>query len=324
MNRTFITGSISLSFLLFSCLVYKKAETLKSNEGYITALPLQPHKNDVEIFLNEQPTKPYYKVKFVEITSSPATTGEAFLAMLRSEAQKQGLDAVIVEDIGKQLSNINTVESFNGIVSFIKLTGIGIKYKDQLSYITSILKEQEVHLWLNESEPPKIFLMQFDMFGQPLSLSDSLVNWFFNREVYPYETHQSVYGPIPQWQFRLDTINGMFTKRFTENVWIELKSQFAFKGDKIQSGTVTEYTAFEKIKAKYNLEFQYNEKGVLVKRILRNRANKVILWQDEFTYYLSGRLMKTVRSIRNNGRTQPYFEISNTYFTETDLPPAKN
>lgn len=323
MNHTFITGSLCFCFFLFSCLVYRKAEKLKSKEEYITALPLQPHNNEVEIFLTDQPSKPYYEVKFIEVTASPKTKGEEVMKMLKSAAQKQGLDAVLAQDMGRQLSNINTMESANGTVSYIKVTGIGIKYKDQLTYINSILKEQEVELWTDENQPPKNFFMKFDLFGNPLSFSDSLVRNFFNRNVYPFESHQTAYGVIPKWQYHFDTVNRIFAKRFAENVWIEIKAQFIFKDDKVIKCTITEYGAFEKVQSKFNLEFYYNEQGVLIKRTLKDRENRQIIWEDLFTYYFSGRLMKTVRSINRNGVFQPYFEIRNIYFSDGDLPPAK-
>jgi hypothetical protein len=69
---------------------------------------------------------------------------------------------------------------------------------------------------------------------------------------------------------------------------------------------------------------EYNNNDVLVKRVLKNKKAKAVIWQDDISYYISGKPFKLERSIVQNGKMRPYFVIRNTYFSEADLPPAEN
>jgi hypothetical protein len=325
MKKLYLSFIALSSFFIISCEVYQSGMYLKPQQASITNIPLQPHEMPVDVFLGtEKPAKPYYRVKLVEITARPGTSADDMLNLLRKEAQIQGIDAIILDDIGRQLSNTNNVPTNDGVYTFQKLVGLGLKYRERMNHVASILKEQQVRLWKDSLPEPKEFQMRFDMAGTPLSFSDTFIHKFFHSEIYPFEAHNSIYSPMNNWEYRLDSLTNIFSKRRADNVWMTIKSDFTINMGKPLAGTITMFDDFERASAKYLLEYEYNNNDVPVKRTLKNKKTNAVIWEDAFSYYHSGKPFKTERSIMINGKMQPYFEIRNEYFKLEDLPATEN
>jgi hypothetical protein len=310
---------------IYSCSTYQKGLYLKPQKTSFTSVPLQPHNLEVDVFTgNDKPSRPYYRVKLVEVTAAPGTSADGMLNRLKAEAQRQGIDAVLIDDIGRQLSNTTTLPSNDGIYTFQKLVALGLKYKERMQYVTGILKEQEVQLWKDSLNEPKTFSIRFDLSGSPLSFTDTFIQRFFNYEIYPFETHNTIYAPLDNWEYRIDTVTGIFSKRLVENISYVIKSDFTIYREKAFNGIITMQDVTVSVNPKYVLELEYNNNDVLVKRVLKNKKAKAVIWQDDISYYISGKPFKLERSIVQNGKMRPYFVIRNTYFSEADLPPAEN
>ena len=61
--------------------------------------------------------------------------------------EREGLDGLLIQDIGKQANTTTTLPSGEGVIAYQKLVALGVKYKEQITYMQEILKEQLIKLW---------------------------------------------------------------------------------------------------------------------------------------------------------------------------------
>jgi len=306
-----------------SCTPFYSGQYLTSQQNTLSSIPLKPHNHEVDVFFGlEKPAKPYYKVKLVEVQDFSEQSAGAMLTKLKEKAKRDGIDALLINDIGGQTVS-TTLPATNTVHTFQKLVAVGLKYKENIDYMSEILKEQIVRIWPDENPEPKVFTMKYDFNGKNLSLKDSFTRRFFFRELYLFEDHTSVYSPQDNWEFRMDTFNNLFTKRALLNGLPELQSDFKLTGPDRGKATIRikkdNYYALEK----FELERTYNDAGLLTKKIFRQRKQGN-LWIEETLYGISGLPSKITRYKIIDGKEVLYFEIQNNYYSIDDLPPTDN
>jgi hypothetical protein len=321
--RHFYLILLFITVVLSSCAPFHSGQYLTSQQNSLSSIPLKPHNHEVDVFFGlEKPVKPYYKVKLVEVQDFSELSAGAMLTKLKEKAKLDGIDALLINDIGGQTVT-TTLPATNAVHTFQKLVGVGLKYKENIDYMSEILKEQIVRIWPDENPEPKIFTMKYDFNGKNLSLKDSFTRRFFFREVYLFEDHTSVYTPQDDWEFRMDTLNNLFTKRALLNGLPELQSDFKLTGPDRSKATIRikkdNYYALEK----FELERTYSEAGLLTKKIFRQRKQGN-LWIEETLYRISGLPNKITRYKIVDGKEVLYFEIQNNYYSIDDLPPTDN
>lgn len=279
----------------------------------------------MDVFLfNEKPVKPFYKVKLVEVQGVIALSSDEMLIRLRQKAKEEGLDAVIVNDIGRQANTTTTVPSGDGVIAYQKLVGIGLKYKERIDYMETILKEQVVSFWPDDNPAPKIFSMQYDFNVQNISLKDTFIRNFFYNEVYVYENEQSLYAPAEEWEFRMDTVQHLFSKRRVVNGITYQQSNFKLNYPDLLKAVVTITEPGAALPQKYELSFVYNSNGLLAEKRLRKKKAAADLWVERIEYRPNGMPAAVSRHKIIDGKELPWFEIQNKYYTAEDLPPTDN
>ncbi len=315
-------------FLLFfiSCMVYTPGKYFIGPSASLSPIPLKPHTNDVEVFLNgEKPVRSFYRIKMVEVQGDPFTTADQMLIRLKSQAQKEGIDALLVNDIGKQANTTTTLPSGDGVIAYQKLVGLGIKYKDRIDYIEQILKEQVVQLWPDENPEPKQFSISFNLKGELLPLKDEFTSNFFQYELFAFEDENSIYLPLPNWDYKPDNDNLLFSKRLKVNDAVVIRSQFQMAGSGMLKSTVKRKMPGSDRFEVYELERYYKgNPGLLSERKLKKRKGGSLIWEDEILYRYNGLPSKIKRYHYKNGQKQLYFEIENRYHSIDDLPATDN
>ena len=76
-------------FLLFfsSCATYYKGSLFTYSKNSFSSIPLRSHTNEVDAFLdNEKPSKPYYRIKMIEVQAGPELSSDAMLKLLKQKA----------------------------------------------------------------------------------------------------------------------------------------------------------------------------------------------------------------------------------------------
>ncbi|MEJ8842428.1 hypothetical protein WG954_08535 [Lacibacter sp. H375] len=310
-----------LLFLCFliSCTVYTPGQYLAPQINSLSSIPLRPHKNDVDVYFNtDKPTKPYYRVKMVEVQGDPFLSSDQMLSKLKEQAKREGIDGLLISDVGKQANNTTTLPSGDGVIAYQKLVALGVKYKERIDYMDQILKEQTVKLWPDDNPEPKIFTISFDLNGQLLPFKDGFEKQFFNYEIYPFEDENTIYFPLKNWEYNLDTLNMFFSKRMMQNNTAVIHSKFKLIGTTASIKTMS--NGSDNI-YKFELERIYiNRNALPAERKLRKVNAKNYEWVEEILYRANGLPDKTRRYKIVNGKKVLYFEIENTYHSTNDLP----
>src|SRR5687768_14424524 len=112
-----------LLFLCFliSCTVYTPGQYLAPQINSLSTIPLRPHKKDVDVYFNtEKPTTPYYRVKMVEVQGDLFLSADDMLTRLKEQARREGIDGLLISDIGKQANNTTTLPAGDGVIAYQK------------------------------------------------------------------------------------------------------------------------------------------------------------------------------------------------------------
>lgn len=160
--RHFYMILLYITVVLSSCAPFQSGQYLTYQQNSLSSIPLKPHNHEVDVFFGlEKPVKPYYKVKLVEVQDFSDQSVGAMLTKLKEKAKQEGIDALLINDIGGQTVT-TTLSATNTVQTFQKLVGVGLKYKENIDYMSEILKEQIVRIWPDENPEPKIFTMKYD------------------------------------------------------------------------------------------------------------------------------------------------------------------
>lgn len=315
-----------LPALFTACSVYTPGRYLNPTTNSLSNIPLRPHTNDVDVYFNnEKPSTPYYRIKMVEVQGDPLLSSDEMLRRLKEQAKREGIDGLLITDIGKQSNTTTTLPVGDGVIAYQKLVALGLKYKKRMDYVNQILKEQIVKLWPDDDPDPKIFSIYFNLNGQPAPFKDEFTKKFFNYELYCFEDEKTVYTPVTNWAYNLDTLNYFFAKKMTENNVTMIQSRFKLIGDDNLGAAIKIKKPDSESFDQYELERYYTGNSALpYERKLRKRKAKSYDWEEEITYRADG-LPDTIKRYRiSNGRRLLYFEIENMYHTTNDLPEAES
>ncbi len=309
---------ILFCFALISCKIYQPAQQFQPIKATITAIPLQPHQRTIDVFLgNEKPVDSFYKVKMVEARLAPWESADALLIAIKKQAQQEGVDALLIDNLSLQSSTIQRIESETGGSQYKALSGLGLVYIKNMHFVDTILKKQHVEWWLDDNPEPKEFEMNFDWNGNNTSLKDGLISTFFDEEVLPYDLFENNYEASNKWRYSTDSNNNITAKQQTAALqtttviyeYLNLNHPY-FVTIKIMDATNK--------KRKQKLLLTYNQNGFLSEKRLTEKDKTI--WTEQLTYWASGRLLQSERWVMKNNKQQTLFIIKNEFYTTADLP----
>lgn len=309
---------ILFCFALVSCQIYQPGQQFQPIKATITPIPLLPHQRTVDVFLgNDKPVDSFYKVKMVEVRLSPWESADALLIAIKKQAQQEGVDALLIDNLSLQSSTVQRIETELGGSQHKALSGLGLVYKKNMYFVDTILKKQHVQWWLDDNTEPKEFDMNFDWNGNNLSLKDRLIDQFFNEEVLPYDLFENNYEANNMWRYSTDSNNNITAKQQTAALqtttviyeYLNLNHPY-FVTIKILDATNRQ--------RKQKLLLTYNQNGFLTEKRLTEKDKTI--WTEQLTYGASGRLLQSERWAIKNSKQTTLFIIKNEFYTTADLP----
>jgi hypothetical protein len=313
------------------CEGYKAAQINKPLVGSITQVPLVPHNRKVDLFFNtEKPTNAYYKAKIVEVTALPTATADEMLNAIKKQAALEGIDGLIIDNLSQQTSTVQSVERvqvFNSLpitnYNYKVLSGIGIIYKKNITYIDTILKTQIVKWWATDSSTPKEFEINFDLQGNNTSINNDFIYAFLINEVQPYDVFENSYPPNNNWEYKADLLNNIIAKQTDKGIKYSYQVMYEYLN------LSHPYFAYIKIinnenakAAKYKLLLHYNTNGKLIEKTLTQKG--ITLWTETIAYDANGKLQKCERWKTANNQQKTIYTIENVYYNLADLPQVEN
>jgi hypothetical protein len=307
------------------CLLLLNACTYKTYTftPQLTNVPLIPHDKEVELYFeNEMPkNQVYYEVLGL---SAEGNDYNAMLLQLKSRANQAGADAVI------RISNSQSTYTSSDGVQFSRqlVKGVGIKYRNNLTYISQYIKSKKVYA-LNQqddtaaSTPTLLYEAPFHMLGHEITHNNTPGTAYtrFVRELsfdyLLYETHN--------WTYSTNERNQVTERR-------------NYKDDATQAHLICYFkynpgNELHSIKLTYPLDITKNvymelaytsEDKVSEKRIYDTPKKKNLLYIEKLTYDEQNRIAQTRLYKVEQNQQKPLLQTIYTYYSMDDLPIPKN
>lgn len=313
-----------ISTLFFSCSNYFPYSGNHQPKS-ITDIPLKQSVSSIECFFNNQtPAKPFYKVNIVEATGNANASYDELIICIKNKALQQGLDAVMILDKHQEIGYENLNESITVkdtsvnyyrqlATPYQKLSGIGIKYAENMNYLDTIVKATVFEF----ADGRMNGILDFDFYGNAAIATNRNLENFYLDSIEPFDISRHQMGIVKNWQYKTDPVftNHVTAFRKLLNGMDQVTAQqstndinrFAYK--MILPG-------LEKTK-KFTLKIENDASGRVIKKTLLEKNN--IVWVEE-TYH-NGNVITGYRRYRMNGNEQQtIFTASNRFYSINDLP----
>ncbi len=245
-------------------------------------IPLLPHQQNVEIFLQNEtpPDSDYYKVVGLEVFA-PYASFNALLTQMKRRAQEAGVDAVLLLD-----------QQEGGVPPNI-LRGIGIKYRRNLNYVQYHLKLKDVYAYQPNGDTSLVYQARFNLMG------DELANPSFPRDT-TYEKYVRRYAldyllhATRGWLFE-EEAPGKIVRRVKMNASGSPALNCAYtynqEGDVSLITLTAPLSAYERQRFKEYISLVYNEQRQVIEKQIFGREN-VRKYREVLTYDSLGQLLK--------------------------------
>ncbi len=294
----------------------------KANDHTLADIPLVAHNRKVDIFFNnEKPSQDYYKVKVIDLTSNASNSYNNLLAGLQEKARLEGLDGLMILDIRQWpvYSGARTVAGAT-INNAQALYAVGLKYRANLQYVDTIMKTAVIKTF-SDKEAKENYQVNFTMSGLladsvPRKADDYYLRNIavFNKADY-FITHQ----PVSPAEIFFDR-----DVKWMETDTGDIKYKALYTGSVLQSVEIRlpgdANGAFGK--TIYHVQYQLDDTGRLVERMITVGRKKLPLYKDKLEYDNRKRLIKLVRHDATSNEI--IMQVSYDFYTMNDLPPTDN
>ncbi len=322
MSKNFYLLFITMMF--FSCsnyLPYLAGNQTKS----ITDIPLKQSVNNIDCFFNNQtPAKPFYKVNIVEVTGAANASYDELIICLKNKALQQGLDAVMILDKQQEIAyeNLNeniivkdtSVNYYRQLATpYQKLSGVGIKYAENVNYLDSIVKSTTFEC----SDSRINGTINFDFYGNPLIAANRALGNFYADSIETFDISRHQHSCVKGWQYKMNEI-------LTEEVVAFKKESdgMDFITAKIDDNDANKFNykvivAVMAAPKKFTLKIERDLAGRITKKTLYQKKN--IVWVEE-TYYNKNITTGFKRYRISNNKQEIIFTATNQFYRVNDLP----
>jgi hypothetical protein len=275
-------------------------------------IPLEPHRNDVELYFNaELPAeKDYYKVIGLSVSGEDYNT---LLIGLKEKGRQTGVDAII---------NVNQATYTIGgdiISSYQILQGVGIKYRKNMEYISRQLKQKNVYQYKNPvTEPVMIYQAPFHMMGHEI-ISNQRPDSLYKRYVRNFSL-EFLLDDTQHWRYSEDfsgkvtvrqrmlpgSVNPVVTCRFTYNA-----------AGNVNQINVTHHQSYPAVQ--HQIQLVYDDQGRVAEKQIYNRK-KQLQYREVIHYDADDRVSRIILTRIRAGQENPFLRTDYEYYTVDELP----
>lgn len=307
------------AFLLTSCMVpipYNVSPQLMD-------IPLIPHTQEVELYFENQlpKNKAYYEVLGL---SAEGNDYNAMLLQLKSKASRAGVDAVIYV----QNSQASYASAEGGPYTIPIVKGIGIKYRDSLTYIDQYVKNKKVYnltdLQNDTSTPPLLYEASFSMQGLEVPKGQK-PNTVYNRFVRELSFDYLLYETY-NWAYRTDPQGRIIERKYFTNAALPQTYMICLF-------TYTFTDDVKSIKISYPsypmqniyMELVYTADNKVSEKLIYDNASKKkkLLYIEKLAYDQLNRIAQTTLYKIEQNKQVPFLQTIYSYYTMDDLPAPK-
>jgi hypothetical protein len=307
-------------FLVCACLLSSCYKIPYGSTPQLINIPLIPHTNEVELYFeNELPqNKAYYEM--IGLSAEGGTNYNALLLQLKNNAKRSGVDAVI------HISNTNATytSSDGGQYSTQVVKGVGIKYRENMTYIDQYIKSKQVFKLSETGSPDLLYEAPFDMLGHEIR-KDHKLDPLYTRFVRDFSFDYLLYE-TNRWAFSTDERKRVYERKHYTDQYLnnsDFSCFFKYKpNDELKSIQIN-YPINSKQNVYMELEYASKDK-VSTKNIYAKYNKKNLLYVEKLEYDALNRISQATLYKMEQGKQIPFLQTKYTYYTMDDLPLLKN
>jgi hypothetical protein len=310
--------SILCAFFLTAC-----SQLSYNFTPQLTNVPLVPHNNEVELYFgNEMPkNQVYYEVLGL---SAEGNDYNAVLLQLKNNANRAGVDAII--HINNSQANYTSSEG--GVYSSQVVKGVGIKYRDNLTYINQYIKNKQVYslsdVDTSNNASALLYEAPFHMLGHEIT-NGKKINSTYTRHVRDLSFDFLLYDTF-NWTYRINERKQVVERSyFTDPNQTQAYIVCAFKynpGSELHSIKITYPTNPNR---NVYMELVYSQDDTVLKKMIYDTPRKKnLLFVENLAYDRLNRIAQTTLYKVEQNRQIPFLQTVYNYYTMEDLPVPKN
>ncbi|MEN7549148.1 hypothetical protein AAG747_14590 [Rapidithrix thailandica] len=311
---------ILLLTVLSSC--YKN---YSSFQGSINDIPLPDEKEEeVQLFFgNEFPqNKPFIKIAYLEVRGSKKEEYDDLLSKVKAKAQQIGYDAVIyitpqtkVTENNSWIRQLLNGEQENEVLPVTALTGVGVKYIENLEHLTRIPQNQKIYLDTSIIKQPGNLIAEisFDYWGQFRQSEYHLRRYahYYSNYIRPFSLFFLLKDEKP-WKYKTDKSGRIKKRKLISTLGEEWVCRFHYNSE----GNIAKLYLQEALRSKrFAIELNYQNDRI-IEEVVRKDGKpymKIFVEYDE-----RGRIRTTKHWVHQQVYI-PLLETEYEYYSLDDL-----
>lgn len=184
----------------------------QQDTGKLMTYPVIPHKNEVEVYFNnEKPTDTaYLKLRVIDMYGGIYTSTGAMIESMKKEAQKYGVDAILLLD-DKTITKANTEWSlwnknnrtYTTYENSRFMYALGIKYKRNIDKVDNYIRKQEIQLYDSATKTYKSILdVELELDGNQKKINEIVPKTaiYYHQFIKKYSLSWLIYDTSAEWQ----------------------------------------------------------------------------------------------------------------------------
>jgi hypothetical protein len=287
----------------------------------IKEFPTPRHNNEVKIYFpgEQVPDKEYIQTHAFEALNFPNAPLSVQVSQIRDQAMAAGVDAVIIMSHG----NHNRALPYGGFVRENILTGLGIKFKENVDYLHMYRFVDQLYAFNADKDTLELVANLFPDFNgkvtQVEDLNDSgLGKYYFENFIRRYSLDFLLGDESPNWRFKT-TFDGRATRRdYAPGGRRTIRVKPAYEpGTKKLTGLEANYLQPDQTWVKKQITVEYGpNRMVSEKVILQNGVPELI---ERFYYDDLDRLLTSTYFQVVDGQERVFLQTHYYYYEEKDV-----
>lgn len=313
------------SILFSSCYNYYSSAYQNYENGpqvsLFTSIPIKPSVEKVKIYFpgEKLPEDPYLKVDVLDVFGNAVTSTQSMITRLKNQAELRGMDAILIiskDNISEILMDENCE---NYTVTTQKLSGLGIKFVKNITYLDECLKGGRILKWDTDSEQfVEKTKFKTDWKGNLLEIESG--DQFYYNFLYHFSKQHLIHEVNSDWMFLVNS-SSPGTRVMTRVKRDRLNREFYEKQVRLKE--VHRKTVSAQIKSPYNqiyagkVDFYYNQDNQLTRQDIDSKT--LGEFQQKFTYAEDGSLEGVEVFDLKEDTPQLYFKVVFDKYQQEDL-----
>ena len=300
-------------------------------------LPLKPHQNKVDVYLNgEKPTVPYYKIRLLQL--SGAANYNNLLASMQQFAQNEGFDGLMLMEKSNYVYQDNRVGTIitSGVIAGLTgnknaeyeppllngqtLSCLGLKYRSRIGYVDTIVKT--VHITINDAEKTE-YDLAFTMNGDWVNQNDMDACKFYEKEIGLFKTSDYfLMHPITSFAEGIDVNDTRYAntnaKMETDTGIVKITAAYNSSYELQKVDIKMPGSGYKDSPHFLQVRYDTNDWGGITKRVIMQGIKLNPYLMDLFSYDEKNR---NTGFIRYDSRNQKeLFRVAYSFYSLNDLP----